>query len=103
MSRRKSPRVTTIRRMSHSRRGKLRAPQLPERYQVVKSVRFSLDTARRIELARGELEASAWIRNVIDRELENPEERAIRDCEEYCKRRGVTPEMMIRFRERQAK
>lgn len=60
----------------------------------VKSIRFGDELTAKIDLARGNVGFSEWVRERIRETLDTPEERAVQDVLATMRARGVTVEML---------
>ena len=68
----------------------------PKMLEEVRSVRLTVDLLKQIDRLRGEVDFSTWVRETLERVVETPEEAAVREVEEYMRRRGVTVAMLQR-------
>lgn len=94
---RRQPRRVTFRGM-----GKKKAVphRVPQRRSHIKSIRITdeqLVKLNAICVEKG-LSITAYVQEMLDRDLTNPEERAIRSIEDDMARRGVTLEMLAKNR-----
>lgn len=71
------------------------APRAPKKIGDMVSVRLTPEQKAKIHALRGDLDLGTYVRNVLDDHHHSPVERAIRDCQEFCAQRGVTPAMLL--------
>ena len=67
------------------------------------AIRLPVDLLERLDDARGDVDRSTWIRQVLEDRLLDAEKKALAEVVEYASRRGVTLEQLASFARSQKK